>query len=109
MRTPHVVALSLVVFGIGIGIAAAQDTSLKTVEVTAEEGKHAITMACVNPEEPSLQDVQDVLNVSDPAQAPGLRTKLMGAAAEACAAKEPKIMVMRSASGGLTWKPMKAM
>ena len=44
MRTPHVVALSLVVFG--IGIAAAQDTSLKTVEVTAEEGKHAITMAC---------------------------------------------------------------
>jgi hypothetical protein len=66
-------------------------------------------MACVNPEEPSLQDVQDVLNVSDPAQAPGLRTKLMGAAAEACAAKEPKIMVMRSASGGLTWKPMKAM
>jgi hypothetical protein len=105
MRTPHVVALSLVVFG--IGIAAAQDTSLKTVEVSAEEGKHAITMACVNPEQPSLQDVQDVLNISDPAQAPNLRTKLMGAAAEACAAKEAKIMVMRSASGGLTWKPMK--
>ena len=106
MRIPHVVALSVAV--LGIGVAFAQEKSLPTVEIRAEESDKTLTMACVDPAEPSLKDVERVLSVSDPAQSRGLRTKLMEAASEACKANQPRILVTRGANGSLTWKPFES-
>ena len=102
MRIAKIVASALVVAA--SGMATAQE--LRTIEVTVEESSKTMVLNCVNPTKPSLKEVERVLTVSDPSQSAGLRTKLMDAAAEACAANEPKIMVSRGAKGGLTWKPM---
>jgi hypothetical protein len=102
MRIAQIVASSLVVAA--SGMATAQE--LRTIEVTVEESSRTMVLDCINPAKPSLKEVDRVLTVADPAQSAGLRTKLMEAAAEACAAREPKILVSRGANGGLTWKPM---
>lgn len=103
MRIAQVVAaVSLVV---AVGTAVAQEPPLQTIEVRAEESQRTIVIACVDPTTPALKEVERVLAVSDPAQAPELRTKLMEVAAEACAARQPRISVSRTASGSLTWKP----
>lgn len=103
MRHAKAVALSLAVL-FASGNTLAQE--LSAIEVQAEEGQRTMTISCNDPAEPSLKEVEQVLAVSDPAQANGLRTKLMGAAAEACAKQVPKIVVSRTASGTLTWKPL---
>jgi hypothetical protein len=103
MRIAQVVAaVSLVV---AVGTAVAQEPPLQTIEVRAEETQKTMVIACTDPATPNLKEVERVLAVSDPAQAPELRTKLMEVAAEACAARQPRINVSRTASGSLTWKP----
>jgi hypothetical protein len=101
MRIAHLVALSLVVAA--SGAASAQE--LATIEVRAEESKQSITLSCKEPNSPSLQDVSRVLAISDPATTNDMRTKLLEVAAEACAKNEPRIIVSRTGSGSLTWKP----
>lgn len=89
------------------GAAAAQET-LPEVEVRAETGE-VVTIACSDPAQPSNDDVQRVLGLNDPALVPGMRKKLMEAAAEACNAGEPRIEVSRTATGrDLTWKASSA-
>lgn len=86
------------------GVAAAQQR-LPSVTVTYSGSEQFVTVACSAPEAITSDDAQRVLDVKDVAQIRGLRTKLIGAASEACAAKVPKILVSRTASGGsLTWK-----
>lgn len=103
MRIAHAVAISLAVMA---GPAIAQE--LTTVEVQAEEdAEKTMTVSCVDPAEPSLQDVGRVLSLSDPSKAEPLRGKLMAAAAEACAKQEPKITVMRTQNNKVTWKAKK--
>ena len=107
MRFAQVAVLSLAVLAVGSTVAQdIKSQDLKSIEVRAEKSDRALTLACVNPELPTLKDVEQVLGISDPAQSKALRDKLMAAAAEACAQKQPKILVTRSASGGLTWKPL---
>ena len=102
MSTKRLVVLSLVLVS---GVVTAQQ-GLTTVEVYAET-ERSLTIACNDPSTPSLKDVESVLSVNDPALTPGLRTKLMAAAAEACTAGESKIEVTRTASGkSFTWKPV---
>ena len=103
MRYAPVVALSVVMFA--SGGALAQD-ALGSLEVKAEDSERTITIACSDPSEPSLKEVEQVLKINDPTQSKGLRDKLMAAAAEACTQKVPRILVTRSASGSLTWKPL---
>jgi len=102
MRFAQVAVLSLAVLAVGSTVAQ----ELSTIEVRAEESDRTLVLSCVNPEQPSLKDVEQVLAISDPAQSPALRTKLMAAAAEACAQKAPKILVQRGANGALVWKPL---
>ena len=102
MRFAQIAALSLAVLAVGSTVAQ----ELSTIEVRAEESDRTIVMSCTNPEKPSLKDVEQVLAIADPAQTPALRTKLMAAAAEACAQKQPKILVQRGANGALIWKPV---
>ena len=102
MITKRLVALSLV---LASGAALAQEP-LTTVEVRAES-EASLTIACDNPSEPSLKEVESVLAISDPSAAAGMRTTLMGAAAEACAAGEARIQVQRGGSNSLTWKAMR--
>ena len=80
--------------------------ALSTVEVRAES-ERSLVIACDNPAKPSLKEVEHVLAISDTSVAPALRTKLMGAAAEACAAGEARIQVTRGGSNSLTWKAMR--
>lgn len=103
MRTAKVVALSVALLASGSALA---QEALSAIEVKAEESQRTMTIACNATEQPSLKEVEQVLAVSDPAQAKGLRDKLMGAAAEACAKQVPKIIVSRTANGTLTWKPL---
>jgi hypothetical protein len=102
MSTKLLVALSM---ALASGATPAQE-ALSTVEVRAESDR-SLTIACDSPSKPSLKDVEHVLAINDPSEAPGLRTKLMGAAAEACAAGEARIQVMRGGSNSLTWKAMR--
>jgi hypothetical protein len=104
MRNAHLVALSIAILSAGSAVAQ----ELKTIEVRAEESERSIVMSCISPAEPSLKDVEQVLTISDPAMARGMRTKLMDAAAEACAKNEAKILVSRGANGALIWKPYKS-
>ena len=102
MSTKLLVALSL---ALASSAASAQE-ALTTVEVRAES-ERSLMIACDSPSKPSLKDVEHVLAISDPSAAPALRTKLMGAAAEACAAGEARIQVTRGGSNSLTWKAMR--
>ncbi|MUV15486.1 hypothetical protein [Noviluteimonas gilva] len=103
MRYAPLVALSVVLFASGSALA---QEALGAIEVKAEDSDRTITIACSDPAEPSLKEVDEVLKINDPTQSKGLRDKLMAAAAEACAQKVPKILVTRSATGSLTWKAM---
>jgi uncharacterized caspase-like protein len=103
MRIAHVVALSVVVFASGSALA---QEALSTIEVKAEESERTMTISCVDPVEPSLKEVETVLNIADPAQANPLRKELMAAAAEACAKQVPKISVARTAKGNISWRPL---
>ena len=102
MSTKLLVALSM---ALASGAASAQE-ALTTVEVRAES-ERSLMIACDNPSKPSLKEVEHVLAISDPSVAPALRTKLMGAAAEACVAGEARIQVTRGGSNSLTWKAMR--
>ena len=103
MRIAQVVALSVVVFASGSALA---QEALSTIEVKAEESQRTLMISCVDPAEPSLKDVEHVLSIADPAQANGLRAKLMDAAAEACSQQVARILVTRTPAGNLTWKPL---
>jgi hypothetical protein len=107
MRIVQIVA-AVSLAAVAVGTAIAQDSSLQTIEVRAEGDDTSMVIACSNPETPSLQEVERVLAITETGQANGLRTKLMEAAAEACAAKEPAILVSRNAAGSVTWKPAKS-
>lgn len=102
MSTKRLVALSM---ALASSAAFAQE-ALTTVEVRAES-ERSLMIACDNPSKPSLKEVEHVLAISDPSVAPALRTKLMGAAAEACAVGEPRIQVVRGGGDSLTWKAMR--
>ncbi len=103
MRYAPVVALSVVLFASGAALA---QEALGSIEVKAEDSDRTITIACSDPAQPTLKEVEAVLSINDPTQTNKLREKLMNAAAEACTQKVAKILVMRSATGSLTWKPM---
>ena len=103
MRYAPVVALSVVLFASGPLLA---QEALGAIEVKAEDSDRTLTIACSDPAEPSLKEVEQVLKINDPTQSNKARENLMAAAAEACAQKVPKILVTRSASGSLTWKPL---
>lgn len=104
MSMKMTVAVSLLFVG---GAASAQ-SSLPTVEVSAES-EETLTIACREPAPPSLKEVERVLEIGDPALTVPLRKELMGAAAEACAAGEPRIQVVRGASSReLSWKALSA-
>lgn len=100
MNSKHLVALSLVL----VSSAAIAQSTLETVEVRAES-EDTLSIACDKPAKPKLADVERVLDISDSTQTARLRSKLMGAAAEACQAGAPRIQVTRDAGGkSLTWK-----
>ena len=103
MRYAPVVALSVTLFA---SAGALAQEALGAIEVKAEESDRTISIACNDPAQPSLKEVEEVLSINDPTQSKGLRDKLMAAAAEACTQKVPKILVTRSATGSLTWKPL---
>jgi|SRR5688572_23126635 len=104
MRISPLVALSLLTLA-AAGTATAQD--LATVEVqAADDATRSIVLSCQQENNPSLQDVDRVLMIQDPTQSAKLRTKLLAAAAEACAQNQPRILVQRGQNGGLTWKPL---
>ena len=103
MRYAPVVALSVTLFA---SAGALAQEALGAIEVKAEESGRVLNIACSDPQTPTLKEVEEVLSVSDPAQSNKLRDKLMGAAAEACSQKVPKILVTRGANGSLTWKPL---
>ena len=102
MSTKLLVALSLAL----ASNAAAAQQALTTVEVRAETDR-SLMIACDSPSKPSLKEVEQVLAINDPSEAPAMRTKLMGAAAEACAAGAARIQVTRGGSNSLTWKAMR--
>ena len=90
-----------------LGGAAVAQQSLTTVEVRAD-AEMPLTIACAAPSSPPIQEVDRVLGITDKSQSYLLRRKLMAAAAEACAAGEPKIEITRGPDGqSLAWKPMK--
>ena len=98
---------TLVVLSMVLASSAADaQQSFTTVEVRAES-ERSLMIACDKPSKPSLKEVEHVLAISDPSVAPALRTKLMGAAAEACAVGEPRIQVVRGGGDSLTWKAMR--
>lgn len=100
MKTKPLATLSLM---LASGAALAQ-TTLATVEVRAKS-EQSLTIACDNPSNPSLKDVERVLGISR--QTANFRNKLMSAAAEACKAGEPRIRVMHDIDGkSLKWKAM---
>lgn len=100
MNAKQLVALALV---LASSTAIAQRT-LATVEVRAQSEK-TLSIACDNPSKPKLREVERVLAISDSTQTASLRNKLMGAAAEACMAGSPRIVVTRDVGGeSLTWK-----
>lgn len=103
MRTQHLMALPLLLAG---SLALAQQ-ALTAVEVRADS-EMSLRISCDNPIKPSIQEVDRILGVTDEGQSYGLRRKLMDAAAEACAAGEPRIQVSRGSDGqALAWKPRK--
>ena len=101
---PVVAAVSFAVLAFGTAVAQ-DELPLQTIEVRADESERTMVIACVDPATPNLQEVGRVLAVTNPADLNGLRDKLMEVASEACAAKQPRISVSRTASGSLTWKP----
>lgn len=103
MRIAPLVALSVTLLA-AMGAATAQE--LATVEVTAaDDTSRSIVLSCSGENNPSLKDVDRVLMINDPTQSARFRTKLVEAAAEACAQKQSRIIVMRGNNGDLTWKP----
>jgi hypothetical protein len=78
---------------------------LPAVRVMGKDA-NALVISCTEPAQPSKEDVNRILHVTSTAQTNALRSKLMAAAAEACQAGQARILVQRSASGNLTWKPM---
>lgn len=101
MRTIRTIGLSLL---LASGIVTAQKT-LPAVEVRAASDK-TLVIACANPEQPRIEDVNRTLGVTNPAQGNKLRRQLMAAVAEACSAGKARIQVARTDSGSLTWKPL---
>ncbi|KFN43954.1 hypothetical protein [Arenimonas oryziterrae] len=100
MNLKHLVAISVVL----VSAAATAKQEFPTVEVRAET-ENSLTIACNNPSQPTPDDVARILIVNDATQINGLRSKLMAAAAEACAAGEENIVVTRGANGkSLSWK-----
>ena len=71
MSTKHPVALSLLFV---TSVAFAQ-TTIETVEVRADS-EDVLSIACESPSEPSLKEVEQVLGISDPSQAPAMPTAL---------------------------------
>lgn len=103
MKTKQMAAVAMML----AGSAAVAQQSLTTVEVRAD-AEMPLKIACATPSSPPIQDVDRVLGITDKSQSYLLRRKLMAAAAEACAAGEPKIQITRGPDGqSLAWKPMK--
>ena len=84
--------------------AALAQQSLPTVEVRVDS-ERSMVIACSNPLKPDAKEVERVLQITDSKQTPGLRKKLMAAAAEGCKAGIPRIQVTRTGNA-LKWKAM---
>ena len=99
MKALKPVAVSL---SLAFAAGSAMATQLPSVQVVGENA-NALVISCSNPDLPSKQDVNRILHLNTVEQSNALRNKLMAAAAEACQAGEPRILVQRSAAGKMTW------
>lgn len=88
------------------GTSAWAQSALQAVEVRAS-ADNALVFHCANIENPSIDDVNKLLNITDMAQGNMLRKQLLAAVGEACGARQPKIQVALGAKGRLTWKPVR--
>ena len=103
MKTQSLAALAMML----AGNAALAQQSLDTVEVRADS-EMSLKIACDNPGKLPIEDVDQILGVTDKSESHLMRRKLMAAVAEACKAGEPRIQVSRGTDGqSLAWKPVK--
>jgi hypothetical protein len=102
MRTQLLIAFSTLLIS-GVGTA---QTSLSTVEVRAGTNE-SVMVSCAKPDSVTSEDVDRVLSVDDPRASAGLRKKFIAAAADACKAGIPHIMMTRGPNATLKWKQMK--
>ena len=89
------------------GTAMAQTSTLPTITVRGvDDSVAALSYDCNNLQEPSLTDVESLLQIKDPEQTKMLSKKLRFAVGEACQAGVPAITVTRGKDGqSLTWAP----
>lgn len=80
-------------------------SQLPLVQVIGQKN-NVLAISCSNPDLPNKQDVNRILHLNTAEQSDALCSKLMAAAAEACQAGEPRIVVQRSAAGKMTWVAM---
>jgi hypothetical protein len=91
------------------GSAAAVEQNFPSVEVNAK-APFALAFSCNNISAPSPAETTRILNITDQAQTPALRSKLTSAVGEACVAGARNIVVQRGANGGsVTWSRSSAM
>ena len=98
-------SIALLSLSASLAASAAFAQQLPSVQVTAEAAEEYLTISCTEPTPPELADLTRILGVTDPSRAQDLRKKTMDAAAEACRAGEPRILVQRTQSG-VSWKPV---
>jgi hypothetical protein len=97
MKSKSLVTVILLL-GSGTALAEQQITTVQVRPVAS----YTLEISCSNPETPSADKVETLLQISDKNQTHALSNKLMAAAAEACNASIAAIVVTRSGRA-LSW------